>query len=110
MNVNTMIGYGVRAGTFTNDKGEKIPYSNRLIRCITDSSETSIDVGFQAYEVKLKTEVIAQCLQIPFTGNLAVDETAVNKALDQLIQKAVKFTTAPVNGSLVVTGIYPATK
>lgn len=96
-----LIGYLISCGTFTTKDGSEINYSNRVLRCITDTASDENNIGLAAFEVKLKSSMIADCLKCPDTN---VD---VNAALNQLLNKPVRFVYAPVNGALTVSGVYP---
>ena len=97
-----LIGYEVKSGTFpSKDTGELIPYSNRMIKCITDSGADSTHIGFDFFEEKIKLADLARYLGVK-ANDLSVDEKLYN-----LIHNAVEFSYAPRNGTLAVVGFKP---
>ena len=97
-----LIGFEIKSGTFTSkDTGEVIPYSNRLLKCITDTGADVNHVGFDFFEEKIKLADLARYLGVK-EDDLSVDEKLYN-----LIHKAVEFSYAPRNGTLAVVGFKP---
>jgi len=102
MSQTILIGYEVKSGTFpSKDTGELIPYSNRMIKCITDSGADSTHIGFDFFEEKIKLADLARYLGV------REDDNTVNQTLNNLIHKAVEFSYAPRNGTLSVVGFKP---
>lgn len=100
-----LIGYQIKTGTFIkSDTGEVTPYSNRLLRCITDTGANAQNIGFAGFEQKFKTADCAACLGCPNT------EEDVNRALNALINAEIGFTSGVVNGAYTIVGFYPIKK
>lgn len=94
-----LIGYEVRKGEFTNPKtGELIPYNNRNLRAITNDGEDDNNVGYSAFEEKLKLSDLAKWLGLKET------DIGVDTLLKQSINKPVEFKRAPRNGEFTVVG------
>lgn len=95
------IGFEIRKGKFLNEKtGEMIPYSNRMLRAITNDGADSSNFGFAAFEEKVKSSDLSKWLN--------VSEESVDNTLKNLINKEVEFKRAPKNGEFVVMGFSPA--
>lgn len=94
-----LIGYEVRKGEFTNPKtGELIPYNNRILRAITNDGEDNNNVGYSAFEEKIKLSDLASWLGI------SENDASVDNLLKQTINKPVEFKRAPRNGEFAVVG------
>lgn len=70
-----LIGFEVSKGEFTTEKGEKLAYNNRIIKCITNEERNNL-YGFDFCEFKVKAEDVAKML-----GCVQNDE-AINSMLD----------------------------
>lgn len=106
--MDILTGYEVSAGTITNkETGEVIPYNNRILYCVSDDVSNEFH-GFIPFQQKVKTADIAAWLNIPgaitATGNINV--TVVDKYLDSVLQKEIRFRRGPNRkGEHVVTGL-----
>ena len=97
MKVTTLlIGYSRNVGQFpSKDTGELIDYSNRIIRFITNSGQNSSTpgqehIGYSQFAEKMKRTELAGILGVADT------EEAVDNALNNLLQKEVITSFAPV--------------
>lgn len=91
-----LIGFEINVGTFTNDQGKDVPYSNRVITFITNTGEDRKRKGFFPYEEKFKLADLADILGVQ------PDDQLVNDALMTMVNKAVVVSFAPVGGTLKV--------
>lgn len=91
-----LIGFSRSVGTFTSRQtGEEVSYSNRTLRFITNSGENKDNIGFEQFSAeKMKLSVLAQILKVQET------DEAVDKALNELINRPVNTQFAPVGGAL----------
>ena len=94
-----LIGYEVRKGEFPSPKtGELIPYNNRMLKAITNDGEDNNNIGYSAFEEKIKLSDLASWLGV------REDDTSVDNLLKQAINKPVEFKRAPRNGEFTVVG------
>lgn len=94
-----LIGYEVRKGEFPNPKtGELIPYNNRILKAITNDGEDNHNVGYSAFEEKLKLSELSSWLGV------SENDASVDSLLKQSINKPVEFKRAPRNGEFSVVG------
>lgn len=94
-----LIGFERRVGSFTDKStGEVVAYSNRILRAITDDGADNDNLGFSAFEEKLKMKDLAAYL------NVKDDDISVDNVLKSLINKAVDFKRAPRDGTFQVVG------
>ena len=69
-----LIGFEINVGTFKNDQGKDVPYSNRVITFITNTGEDRKRKGFFPYEEKFKLADLADILGVQPDDQL-VNET-----------------------------------
>ena len=91
-----LIGFEINIGTFENEQGKEVPYSNRVITFITNGGEDKKRKGFHPYSEKFKLADLADILSVQ------PNDALVNDALMSMVNKAVKVSFAPVNGTLKV--------
>ena len=91
------MGYKINIG-FMDKNGEKVPYSSRTLRFVTDMGATDEDIGFSPFESKFKMSDLAKVLCVN------ANDRDVNEALNSIINKAVVCTFAPVFGELKCVG------
>lgn len=103
-----LTAFEISAGTITDkNTGEVIPYNNRILYCVSDDVGSDFH-GFVPFQEKVKTSDIAAWLNIPgaitSTGNINV--TVVDKFLDSILQKEIRFRRGPNRkGEFVITGL-----
>lgn len=98
-----LIGYESSSGSFPNkDTGEVINFSNRLLKCITDTGADATHIGFDFFEEKVKMTDLARYLGVKS------DDDSVDNTLKSLIHKPVEFSYAPRKGALAVVGFTAA--
>lgn len=89
-------------GIFEANDGQKIHYSNRICKFMTDSGSNGQDVfGFSGFEVKLKSKDICRSLGIPSND----EWKSLDNWLLSHIQKPVEVIYAPVNNVMVAVGL-----
>lgn len=91
-----LIGFEINVGTFKNDQGKDVPYSNRIITFITNAGEDKKRKGFFPFDEKFKLADLADILGVQ------PDDQLVNDALITMVNKAVRVNFAPVGGTLKV--------
>lgn len=93
-----LIGFGVNAGSFLNDKNESVDYNSRYIRCVSDdTNDSSKNFGFSGFEVKIKTADLSKSLGVP--------ESAVDEMLKKLYKKQIDLVYMPAKNELKIIGI-----
>jgi predicted metal-dependent TIM-barrel fold hydrolase len=99
MSKTVLIGFEIKNGKFTNEKtGELVEYNNRVLRFITDSGQTSDNIGFAQFEVKLKMEDVARSFGI------GLNDQYVNETLSKNLHKEFEVLWAPKNGTMTAVG------
>ncbi len=88
-----LIGYTINSGSMTKD-GQNITWDKREIRFITDVGSTDTEIGFSPFEETFKCEELSKILH--------VQPALVNDALNQMLNKKVDVSFAPVKGELKV--------
>lgn len=110
MKITTLfIGYKRNVGQFTSkDTGEVVDYSKRTVRFITNSGQSSAnkgkeDIGYSQFKEDIKRAELAGILGVADTDD------AVDNALNNLLQKEVITSFAPVGDkmSLVYFALVP---
>lgn len=111
MKVNTiLIGYQRNVGQFTDKgTGELVDYSNRIVRFITNSGASSSqkgkeNIGYSQFSEKMKLAELASILGVPESNE------AVDNALNDLLQKEVITSFAPVNNVMTLVYFAPLPK
>lgn len=108
--ITKLIGYERNVGSFTDKAtGEKISYSNRILRAVTNAGASKDSVGFASFEEKLKLSELVSFFNIPTKDSNGKDISDLNEAVDNrlnlLIDKNIEFIRAPRKGEFVVVGI-----
>ncbi|MCM1506183.1 MAG: hypothetical protein NC177_03470 [Ruminococcus flavefaciens] len=96
-----LVGFGISQGEFLNNQKETVSYSNRLLRCVTDNAQDSLNFGFSGFEFKIKASDISKSLGV------SDKDDAVDTALKNLYKKPIELIYAPVKNELTVIGIRP---
>lgn len=106
MKVTTLfIGYERKVGTFIDKTtGENVAYSNRILRFITNSGANATKVGYAEFSEKMKRGELSGIL------GCGDNEEAVDTALNNLLQKEVITSFAPVGGNMCLVYFAPVPK
>lgn len=111
MKITTLlIGYTRNVGQFpSKDTGELVDYSHRIVRFITNSGATTAtpgkeNIGYSQFSEKIKRSELAGILGVPD------DDKAVDAALDNLLQKEVITSFAPVGEKMTLVYFAPVPK
>ena len=87
-----LIGFVINIGTFKDDNGKDVPYSNRIITFISNTGENKTRKGFFPFEQKFKLAELADILGVQ------PDDRIINEALMTMVNKAIKVDFAAVGG------------
>jgi hypothetical protein len=91
-----LIGFVINIGTFKDDNGKDVPYSNRIITFISNTGENKTRKGFFPFEQKFKLVELADILGVQ------PDDRIINEALMTMVNKAIKVDFAAVGGQLKI--------
>lgn len=96
-----LVGFEIQSGTITSkDTGEVIPWSNCLLRSITDDDLKDNEYGYSIAQTKLKTIFVCKSLGL----SPDVKEEVVVTELGKILQKEIDFTIGSVKGSYEING------
>lgn len=96
-----LVGFEIQSGTITSkDTGEVIPWSNCLLRCISDDDLKDNEYGYTVAEQKLKTVFVCKSLGL----SPDVKEEVVITELGKILQKEINFTIGSVKGKYEING------
>ena len=100
-----LVGFQFQSGTIVSkDTGEVIPWSNVLLRCLSDEGLLDNEFGYSVAEKKIKGSLIKMSLGL---DSAAKDEEVISilgKFLDQNIEFTIGFVKGvpEINGFKVV--------
>lgn len=96
-----LIGFEIQSGEIlSKDTGEVIPWSNCLLRCISDDDLKDTEFGYTIAEQKLKTTFVCKSL------GLAPDvkREVVITELGNVLGNQIDFTIGSVKGKYEING------
>lgn len=108
------VGYEAQSGYITDERtGEARPWSNRIIRCVTDERLPARSYGMDLVKNKIRSVDICRAFNIPFSAaEVASDsfENRVNDYLNKLFNKDVAFDVGITKGTAEVIGFHVVSK
>ena len=104
------VGYEAQSGFIPDERtGEARPWSNRIIRCITDERLPDRSYGMDLVKNKIRSVDLCRSFNIPYSAaEVASDsfENRVNDYLNKLFNKDVAFDVGVSQGSAEVIGFH----
>ncbi len=100
-----LVGFEFQSGDIVNkDSGEVIPWSNVLLRCLSDEGLKDNEFGFVVAEKKIKGALIKTSLGLDSAAKNEAVISALGKFLDQNIEFTIGFVKGvpEINGFRVV--------
>lgn len=96
-----LIGFEIQSGEIVSkESGEVIPWSNCLLRCISDDDLKDTEFGFTIAEQKLKTLLVCKSLGL----SPDVKQEVVITELGKILDKQIDFTIGSVKGKYEING------
>lgn len=108
------VGYEAQSGFITDERtGEARPWSNRIIRCVTDEGLPDRSYGIDLVKNKIRSVDLCRAFEIPYSAADVASgsfETRVNHYLNKLFNKDISFDVGVSKGSAEVIGFHVVTK
>ena len=96
-----LVGFEFQSGTIVSkDAGEVIPWSNVLLRCLSDEGLKDNEFGFVVAEKKIKGALMKASLGL----DSAAKDQEVISALGKFLDKNIEFTIGFVKGVPEING------
>ncbi len=96
-----LVGFEIQSGTIVSkDTGEVIPWSNCLLRCVSDDDLKDTEFGLTIAEQKLKTLYVCKSLGL----NPDSKQESVVTELGKVLNKEIDFTIGSVKGKYEING------